>query len=65
MKEEDLPAQLTAKGFNDLYEIMIQAQPTYIQAYIQAERQHIEKYGTRRYSSYDTFRKCRNRIIKK
>jgi hypothetical protein len=57
--------QLTAEGFNLLFEDMQKTYPTYIQAYIKAEAKHIEKYGGRRYASYDTFRKCRARMIRK
>jgi hypothetical protein len=55
--------QMTFHGFNAMFE----AEAKYLtlcEAYTMTEYHHEVKYGHRRYSSYDSFRKLRERKIK-
>ena len=51
-------------GFYRRYLHNVKLTPTYIKAYQLTENEYIETFGKRRYSSYDSFRIIKNRIIK-
>ena len=52
-------------GFYKRYLHNIKLTSTYIQAYQLTENEYVETFGKKRYSSYDSFRIIKNRIIKK
>ena len=52
-------------GFYRRYLHNVKLTPTYIKAYQLTENEYIETFGKKRYSSYDSFRIIKNRIIKK
>ena len=53
------------EGFYKRYLHNIKLTSTYIKAYQLTENEYIETFGKKRYSSYDSFRIIKNRIIKK
>ena len=52
-------------GFYRRYLHNVNLTSTYIKAYQLTENEYIETFGKKRYSSYDSFRIIKNRIIKK
>jgi len=54
------------KGFCILFDRMCGAYPNSpsIRAYEAAERNYISKFGKRKYSSYESFKQCRNRYLR-
>jgi len=58
-------AILTFFSFNEIFEKEIKKGKKYSQAYEDAEHYHEEKYGQRRYSSYNSFRISRQKKIRK
>ena len=52
-------------GFYKRYLHNIKLTKTYIKAYQLTEDEYVETFGKKRYSSYDSFRIIKNRIIKK
>jgi len=52
-------------GFYRRYLHNVNLTSTYIKAYQLTENEYVETFGKRRYSSYDSFRIIKNRIIKK
>ena len=52
-------------GFYRRYLHNVKLTSTYIKAYQLTENEYIELFGKKRYSSYDSFRIVKNRIIKK
>ena len=52
-------------GFYRRYLYNVRLTPTYIKAYQLTENEYVEAFGKKRYSSYDSFRIIKNRIIKK
>ena len=52
-------------GFYRRYLHNVKLTSTYIKAYQLTENEYIETFGKKRYSSYDSFRIVKNRIIKK
>ena len=52
-------------GFYRRYLHNVKLTPTYIKAYQLTENEYVETFGKKRYSSYDSFRIIKNRIIKK
>ena len=52
-------------GFYRRYLHNIKLTSTYIKAYQLTENEYVETFGKKRYSSYDSFRIIKNRIIKK
>ena len=52
-------------GFYRRYLHNVKLTSTYIQAYQLTENEYVETFGKKRYSSYDSFRIIKNRIIKK
>ena len=52
-------------GFYKRYLHNIKLTSTYIKAYQLTENEYVETFGKKRYSSYDSFRIIKNRIIKK
>ena len=52
-------------GFYKRYLHNIKLTKTYIKAYQLTENEYVETFGKKRYSSYDSFRIIKNRIIKK
>ena len=52
-------------GFYRRYLYNVKLTSTYIKAYQLTEDEYVETFGKRRYSSYDSFRIIKNRIIKK
>lgn len=59
-----IKAQLTAEGFNELFEKFISQTSNYLEAYEKAEEEHTRVFGRYRYSSYDSFRGARAKLIK-
>ncbi len=56
--------QLTPEAFNGIFESLIQdPECNYEQAYEIIEECHKRIFRKRRYSSYDSFRKCRAKMI--
>ena len=51
-------------GFYRRYLHNVKLTSTYIKAYQLTENEYVETFGKRRYSSYDSFRIIKNRIIK-
>ena len=51
-------------GFYRRYLYNVKLTSTYIKAYQLTENEYVETFGKRRYSSYDSFRIIKNRIIK-
>jgi hypothetical protein len=62
---QDEIALLTADGFNQRYEDEIKNHPGYRQCYEALERELMELIGQRRYSSYQNFKSCRSKILKR
>lgn len=57
---------LNPNGFNELFERNLrELRCTHIQAYNAAEEEVRKRHNHNKYSSYDSFRKVRNRRIKK
>ena len=52
-------------GFYRRYLHNVKLTATYIKAYQLTENEYVETFGKKRYSSYDSFRIIKNRIIKK
>ena len=52
-------------GFYRRYLHNVKVTSTYIKAYQLTESEYVETFGKKRYSSYDSFRIIKNRIIKK
>jgi len=52
-------------GFYNRYLHNVKLTPTYLKAYQLTENEYTEIFGKKRYSSYDSFRIIKNRIIKK
>ena len=52
-------------GFYRRYLHNVKLTSTYIRAYQLTENEYVETFGKKRYSSYDSFRIVKNRIIKK
>ena len=52
-------------GFYRRYLYNVKLTSTYINAYQLTEDEYVETFGKKRYSSYDSFRIIKNRIIKK
>ena len=52
-------------GFYRRYLHNVNLTSTYIKAYQLTENEYIETFGKKRYSSYDSFRIIKNRILKK
>ena len=52
-------------GFYRRYLHNVKLTSTYIGAYQLTENEYVETFGKKRYSSYDSFRIIKNRIIKK
>ena len=52
-------------GFYRRYLHNVKLTSTYIKAYQLTENEYVELFGKKRYSSYDSFRIVKNRIIKK
>ena len=52
-------------GFYRRYLHNVKLTSTYIKAYQLTENEYVETFGKKRYSSYDSFRIIKNRIIKK
>ena len=52
-------------GFYRRYLYNIKLTSTYMEAYQLTEDEYVETFGKKRYSSYDSFRIIKNRIIKK
>ena len=52
-------------GFYRRYLHNVKLTSTYIKAYQLTENEYVEIFGKKRYSSYDSFRIIKNRIIKK
>ena len=52
-------------GFYKRYLHNIKLTSTYIKAYQLTENEYVETFGKKRYSSYDSFRIIKNRIIKR
>lgn len=57
--------QLTSEGFNEVFEKNLKDSDTYTEAYRKTERFHYDRYGRERYSSYDSFRRCRRNLLRK
>ena len=53
------------KGFYKRYLHNVKLTKTYIKAYQLIENEYVETFGKKRYSSYDSFRIIKNRLIKK
>lgn len=60
-------SHITPEAFNALYEKTMQKYShwTFEKIYEETERQVIERFGKRKYSSADSFRQIRKRLIKK
>lgn len=56
-------SEWTCKGFNDVFNELIKQDITYIQAYIQAEEMHVQRFGKIRFSSYESFRNSRRNLL--
>ena len=52
-------------GFYRRYLYNVKLTPTYLKAYQLTENEYVETFGKKRYSTYDSFRIIKNRIIKK
>lgn len=64
----DIPpisAQWTNEGFNQVFESLVKENPeiTYVEAYRRAEMLHVEQFGKIRYSTYESFRGARKKLI--
>ena len=57
--------EIRTAGFYRRYLHNVKLTSTYIKAYQLTENEYIETFGKKRYSSYDSFRIIKNRIIKK
>lgn len=60
-------SQITPEAFNALYETNMATYShwTFEKIYEETERQVEEKFGARKYSSADSFRQIRKRLIRK
>ena len=56
--------EIRRDGFEKRYIFNIKKTKTYIEAYKLTEKEYIETFGKRRYSSYDSFRNVRNWYLK-
>ena len=56
---------LSAQGFNRLFDEAVASFPSYRVAYEALETQRLELCGQRLYGSYESFKTCRNRLLKK
>lgn len=56
---------LQPEGFNAAFEERLIDYETYEKAYESVERTHQMHFGHRKYSCYDSFRRVRQRILKK
>lgn len=68
MAGEHIESCWTSKGFNDRFDEIMKENNSnpdfkYIHAYIRAEEEHIKKFGFPLFSSYDSFRHTRKKII--
>ena len=57
--------EIRGVGFYNRYIHNVKLTSTYIKAYQLTENEYIETFGKKRYSSYDSFRIIKNRVIKK
>ena len=57
--------EIRTAGFYRRYLHNVKLTSTYIKAYQLTESEYVETFGKKRYSSYDSFRIIKNRIIKK
>ncbi len=61
----DIESQWTIAGFMRRYEELVKESSTYMAAYLSAESEHKSRFGSNRYSSYDSFRMSRKEFISK
>jgi len=55
-------SQWTTRGFNQRFDELIKSMP-YIQAYVQAEEEHVKLFGRIRFKSYESFRASRVNLL--
>ena len=65
MQTGRIETQWTFWGFNAVFEQNLKDSPTYEQAYEATENLHETNFGHRRYANYNSFRKNRERRLKK
>ncbi len=65
MESPSIKLQMDKKSFDTLYETKISQSETNEKAYEASEEEHEKLTGSRRYSSYDSYRRCRYDRIKK
>ena len=56
---------LDFEGFNEAFEQEMPKHKTYYLAYEKVEQLYAEKFGKRKYTDYDSFRRCRYNYLKK
>lgn len=45
------------------YDQLLKGQETYMATYLLTEKEHMEKFGVSRFSTYDSFRNCRKNYL--
>jgi len=63
MEHRFIKAQLTNEGFNELFEMYMKTELTYVGAYQKAEEDHKSRFGSYRYKSYESFRNSRYSLL--
>ena len=58
-------ANLKPSAFDELFEQKTRSCKTYEQAYEAAELEHVEKFKTRKYANYQSYRQSRRKRIVK
>jgi hypothetical protein len=61
--QSDIPSQWTTEGFNKRFDEIIKTGVSYLNAYIQAEEEHVKLFGRIRFKSYESFRSSRKNLL--
>ena len=61
----EILALLSPSGFNDRFHKHCKTSKTYVDAYEKTDTEYEQIFGKRKYSSYNSFRVCMNRRLKK
>tara|TARA_R110002020_G_scaffold2793_2_gene13090 strand:+ start:477 stop:680 length:204 start_codon:yes stop_codon:yes gene_type:complete len=61
----EILALLSPTGFNDRFHANCKTTKTYVEAYEKTDSEYEQIFGKRKYSSYESFRVCLHRRLKK
>jgi len=61
--QSEIPSQWTTEGFNQRFDELIKTGLPYVQAYVQAEEEHVRLFGSIRFKSYESFRSSRLNLL--